>query len=79
MSLIIISNTAAILNVPPTAESLFLINVLLLLSLLIEKELATVAGGQRAKRLSQALNVAIVPMLILFTLIVFTKIVKILR
>lgn len=51
-------------------KSFGLILVLLLLSLLIYKEVARASGGERANQYVQTFNIAIVPLLIGFALIV---------
>ena len=61
----IITTTATLLTTSST-ESLSLIVNLTLIALLIQKELISGAKGERAMRFSQALNVAIVPLLIAF-------------
>ena len=54
------------------------IGFLLLIALLFQKELASVAG-ERFQNLVKALNVAIVPLLMAFVLIFITKIVDVIR
>ncbi len=49
-----------------------------LLALLIQKELVTAVPGSRAKTLGQILNVAIFPLLMVFALIVVTRLAEIL-
>lgn len=60
-------------------DSNAIIGILILLALLILKELAGAAGGRRAERLAKALNIAIVPLLVVFALIASTKIAEVLR
>jgi hypothetical protein len=59
--------------------SVALIGILVLLTLLIQKEVTTAGSSSRLKRLSKALNIAIVPLLIAFVLIVVTKVMEVLR
>jgi hypothetical protein len=47
--------------------------------LLIQKELVTAATGPRAKALGRILNMAIVPLLMAFALIVVVKVAEVLR
>lgn len=61
-----------------TAVSLGLIAVLVLISFLVAKELASADGHPRLQRLSRLLNVAIVPLLMVFTAIVVAKVVEVL-
>lgn len=49
-----------------TATSLTLIVILTLIGLLIQKEIVSGLSGPKARRLSRALNVAIVPLAIVF-------------
>ncbi len=56
------------------AGSLGLIIIMLLLSLLIQKEMISAISGRRAERLRQALNIGIVPLVIVFSLITAVKI-----
>ena len=59
------------------ATGLGVIAVLALISFLITKELASSAGGSpRLERLSRFLNVAIVPLLVVFTSIVVSRVVE---
>jgi hypothetical protein len=50
--------------------------IVLLLALLIEKELFSV-GGSSFQKVSKTLNIAIIPLLIAFVLIVITKVVEV--
>ena len=59
------------------AASFGLIVVITLLSLLIQKELVTTADTPRAKALSRALNVAIVPLLMAFLMLAVVRIVTV--
>lgn len=59
--------------------SLGLIAVVVLLSLLIQKELVTSASSRRAQALNRVLNVAIVPLFMAFALIVAVKVAEVLR
>ncbi len=55
------------------ATSLGLLAIVVLFILLIQKETLTVSSGDRAKVLSRALNVALVPLLLAFALSVAVK------
>jgi hypothetical protein len=59
------------------AASFGLIIVITLLSLLIQKELVTTADTPRAKALNQALNIAIVPLLMAFLMLAVVRIVTV--
>jgi hypothetical protein len=72
--------TATVSTVTSTAgfaASLGLIAVLTLISLLVAKELAS-ASDERWQRFGRGLNVAIVPLLMVFTAIVAAKVVEVL-
>lgn len=60
------------------AGSMGMVNVLLLLVLLGLKEITSASTNQRLQRMSQALNIAIYPLLVAFALIVVLKIIEIL-
>ena len=72
------TTTTAILNTA-TATSLALIAILSLITLLIQKEMISGLNGERAKRLSRTLNVAIVPLAMVFMATVAFKIADILQ
>jgi len=56
-----------------------LIVIFVLIALLIQKELTTAAEGGHLKRLGQMLNMAIVPLLIVFILTVIFKVIEVLK
>jgi hypothetical protein len=60
------------------AASLALIALLVLFSLLAAKEFASATEGSRAQRFGRGLNVAVIPLLMVFTAIVVAKLVDIL-
>lgn len=60
------------------AASLALIVVLALTSVLVAKELSSTTQAPRLQRLGRGLNVAIIPLLMVFTAIVATKLVEVL-
>jgi uncharacterized membrane protein len=61
------------------AASLGLVAVLTLVVLLVQKELVTANAGPRANTFGQALNVAILPLLMAFALIAIANVAAILR
>ena len=61
------------------AASLALIAILTLILLLIQKEIFGGRNERRAQRLSRTLNVAIVPLVIIFVLTVAFKVADVLR
>ena len=60
------------------AASLGLIAVLVLISLLVAREFASTTDAPRVKRFGRGLNVAIIPLLIVFTAIVAAKLAEVL-
>ena len=52
--------------------------VVTLIALLVTKELATATDGPRFKMLGRHLNVGIIPLLMVFSMIVVTKVVEVL-
>jgi hypothetical protein len=61
------------------AGSVTLIGIFVLLSLLIQKELASSSDNPRHKKLSRLLNLGIIPLLIVFVITVGVKIAEIVQ
>ncbi|HEX2910539.1 MAG TPA: hypothetical protein VH186_06990 [Chloroflexia bacterium] len=61
-----------------SAVSLALIAILTLLSLLISKEIISSSSSERARRLSRSLNIAIVPLVLVFFATAIAQIIKVL-
>jgi len=76
-STISITTEAAALNFASTA-SLGLIAIVLLLILLVQKELASASPTPGVRVLGRVLNIAVVPLLVVFVVIVGTKILEVL-
>ena len=72
-------STVSILTNAGVTGSLALIAILVLISLLIQKELATAAAGSRLERLNRTLNIGLVPLLFAFILIVALRIADVLK
>ena len=72
-------STVSILTNAGINGSLALIAILVLISLLIQKELATAAAGSRLERLNRTLNIGLVPLLFAFILIVALRIADVLK
>jgi glucan phosphoethanolaminetransferase (alkaline phosphatase superfamily) len=70
------TTTAAAISI---TTSLAIIGTIVLISLLIVKELLSTHDVERTQFLSDKLSIAIVPLLMMFALIVFTKIVDVLH
>ncbi len=61
------------------AGSVALIGILVLFSLLIQKEVTTATDNERQKRFGKALNIALIPLLIAFILIVIYRVAEVLK
>jgi hypothetical protein len=61
------------------AASLALIAILTLLALLIQKEIFSGLGGERAGNLSRALNITIVPLIVVFVIMVAFRVLDVVR
>jgi hypothetical protein len=77
ISTVTLSTVSTVTNAA-LAGSVALIGILLLLILLVQKELATAAGG-RFQNLARVLNVGIIPLLFAFILIVASKVLAVLQ
>ncbi len=73
------TSTVVTVTTAAVAASLMLIGIGTLLVLLIQKELLTATKNRFARALNQALNIGIVPLLIVFALIVAVKIAEALQ
>lgn len=72
----ITTSTVSLIASGAVANTLAAIGIVLLLSFLVQKELASVAGS-RFQRLAKLLNVGIAPLLITFALFVIAKVVEV--
>jgi hypothetical protein len=61
------------------AGSFALIGILVLFSLLIQKELASATDNPKIKKLGRAVNFAIIPLLIVFFMVVVNQVIKTLQ
>ena len=73
------TSTVSTVTTAAIAGSIALIGIFVFFALLFQKEITTTATGSRMKRLGQALNVGIIPLLIAFIFIVVSKVIEILR
>jgi hypothetical protein len=73
------TSTISVVTSVALAGSVALIGILVLLALLIQKELAGSGGNANLQKWSQRLNVAIVPLLIVFVMIVAFKVFEVLK
>lgn len=67
--------TTTTVSMSTAAASLTLIVILTLITLLIQKEFISGLDGPRAKQIGQALNIAIMPLLLVFIASVASKVV----
>jgi hypothetical protein len=68
--------TTTTLTVTTVAAAAFaIIAIVTFIVVMVQKEITSELEGVRAKRLSQALNIALVPMLVIFFTIFFAKII----
>ena len=73
------TTTVSTVTTVAIASSLALISIFTLLTLLVQKELAVTSRGRLSRALGRLLNIGIVPLLIVFVLIVATKVVEVFR
>ncbi len=74
-----VTTTTTTVVTTAAAASLALIALLTLIALLIQKEIIGSLSGPRAQRISRALNIAIVPLVLVFVVTVAFKIADVLR
>lgn len=72
------TSTVSTVSTAALAGAFSLIAILVLFAVLLQKEMATVSESTRAARLSRALNIALVPLLLSFGAIVLAKVAEIL-
>jgi uncharacterized membrane protein required for colicin V production len=75
----ITSSTVSIMTSATQAGSVALVGILVLLSLLIQKEISSARVGPYDRVWGKALNLAIAPLLVAFILVVITRVADILR
>jgi hypothetical protein len=73
------TSTVSTVTTAAIAGSVALIGIFVFFALLLQKEVTTTATSSRMKKLGQALNVGIIPLMIAFILIVVTKVMEILH
>lgn len=79
MLLMITTSTTTATATPEAMASLGMVAVISLIAFLTIQELASAGEGPRSRLLSRALNVGVIPMLVIFAAIVITRVVEILR
>lgn len=73
------TSTVSTVTTAALAGAVALIGILVLLILLVQKELAGAAGSNRLRVLARVLNIGIVPLLLAFALVVFSRVAEYLR
>ena len=73
------TTTVSTVTTVALAGSFALVSVLVLIALLVQKELTVSATNSRTWKLSKALTIGIVPLLIAFVLIVIAKVAEVVR
>jgi hypothetical protein len=73
------TSTVSTVTTAAIAGSVALIGVLVLFVLLFQKEVTTAADSGRMKRLSRALTIGIIPLLIAFILVAAYRVMDVLR
>jgi hypothetical protein len=71
------SNISILMTI--VAGPLSIVGILVLVALLIQKEIANGSVSDRAKQLSQVLNIGIIPLLFVFLLIIVLQALEIFR
>ena len=74
-----VTTTTTTVMTTTAGASLALIAILTLIMLLIQKEIIGGLSGARAKRVSRALNIAIVPLIVVFLVTMAFKVTDVLR
>jgi hypothetical protein len=74
-----ITSSASSVTTGTLAASLALVSVVVLFVLLVQKELVTAADTSRFRALGRTLDVAVVPLLMAFAMIVVTRVAEALR
>jgi hypothetical protein len=77
ISTVTTTTVSAIASTTVLVASLSLIAILTLLALLIQKDLTTAVSGARARTLGRVLNIAILPLLMIFAFMVLVRLAEI--
>ncbi len=72
-------STVSTVTTAALAGSVALVGILVLFSLLLQKEISTAANSKRLRQLRVAVNIGIVPLLIAFILTVVSKVAEVLK
>ena len=70
--------TTSTVSTVTIAGSFAAIVIIILLGMLIQKEISSSSDSERAKKLSKALNIGIIPLLIALLLIIISKVLSVL-
>jgi hypothetical protein len=75
---IVTTSTVAIVNMYALGGTLALISLIAFATMLVSKDVTSVPINRISKRVNQAINIAFIPLLVLFIVIVAVKIIQIL-
>ncbi|MCD4671454.1 MAG: hypothetical protein K8R77_02215 [Anaerolineaceae bacterium] len=70
--------TTSTVSTVTIAGSFAAIGIIILLGMLIQKELSSTSDNEKSQKLSKALNIGIIPLIIAFLLIIISKVLNIL-
>lgn len=70
--------TTSTVSTVTIAGSFAAIGIIILLGMLIQKELSSTSDSEKSQKLSKALNIGIIPLIIAFLLIIISKVLNIL-
>jgi cytochrome bd-type quinol oxidase subunit 2 len=73
------TSTVTTVTTAALAGSVALVGILILFGLLVQKEVTTASSENRLRKLGKALNIAIIPLLIAFLLMVIFRVAEVLK
>lgn len=79
ISTVVTTSTVSTATATVLTSSLAVIGILVLIALLIQKEISSSSEKKVSQRFSKVLNIALIPMLITFVLIVVSKVSEVLQ
>ncbi len=75
---IVTTSTVAIVNMYALGGTLALISLIAFATMLISKDVTTNPSSKISKRVNQAINIAFIPLLVLFLIVVIVQVIHIL-
>lgn len=79
ISTVVTTSTVSTATATVLTSSLAVVGILVLIALLIQKEISSSSEKKVSQRFSKVLNIALIPMLITFVLIVVSKVSEVLQ